>query len=152
MTVQRTQDRETPEPNEIIVTARRRYGALLLVDADIDGQAMIVILDTGASGTIGNLALKGRLEKRRRDPVPVRTVMMLDVAGNIIQAQAAQLPTIRLGGLRMRGTPAAFADVETFRQFGLIDRPAMLLGMDVLRLFKRVAIDFGAKKVRFLLE
>ncbi|WCT73291.1 aspartyl protease family protein [Sphingomonas naphthae] len=136
---------------EIVVVARRRYGELVLVDADIDGEPIYVVLDTGASGSLGNMALKNRLERRLRRQ-PVKTVMLLDVVGNVLEAQASQLPTIRLGGVTVVSAPAAFADVETFRQFGLIGRPAMLLGMDVLRSFRRVIVDFGTKKVRFQLR
>ena len=136
---------------EIVVVARRRYGELVLVDADIEGEPIYVVLDTGASGSLGNLALKARLTRRLRKQ-PVQTVMLLDVAGNVMNAEGSHLPTVRLGGVTVVSPPAAFADVETFRQFGLIGRPAMLLGMDVLRSFRRVIIDFGTKKVRFQLR
>jgi hypothetical protein len=45
----------------------------------------------------------------------------------------------------------AFADAHPFKRFGLLDRPAMLLGMDTLRVFHRVSVDFAQRKVRFLL-
>ena len=45
----------------------------------------------------------------------------------------------------------AYADLYAFKQFGLRDKPAMLLGMSTLRHFARVSIDFPAREVRFLL-
>lgn len=74
---------------------------------------------------------------------------MRDVAGIKTIAAVAVIPTIRIGGLTLLGAPAAFADAHAFRQFGLATRPAMLLGMDMLRAFRRVAIDFSSRKVRF---
>jgi hypothetical protein len=50
----------------------------------------------------------------------------------------------------IRNLPIAFADVQPFRQLGLDDRPAVLLGMDALRLFDRVSFDFARREVRFL--
>ena len=44
--------------------------------------------------------------------------------------------------------PIAFIDVKPFEKFGLTDRPAVLLGMDALRLFRRVDIDFANREVR----
>jgi hypothetical protein len=44
-----------------------------------------------------------------------------------------------------------FADAHPFKRFDLLKRPAMLLGMDTLRAFRRVSVDFAARKVRFLL-
>jgi hypothetical protein len=47
--------------------------------------------------------------------------------------------------------PVAFADVPPFARFGLTDRPALMLGMDALRAFRRVEIDFPDRKLRLLL-
>lgn len=44
----------------------------------------------------------------------------------------------------------AFADVHPFKKLGLMDRPALLLGMDALRLFERVSVDFPNRRVRLL--
>jgi hypothetical protein len=46
----------------------------------------------------------------------------------------------------------AYTDLYVFDQFGLHDKPAMLLGMNLLRRFARVSADFPAREVRFLLE
>ena len=45
----------------------------------------------------------------------------------------------------------AFADVPPFKLFGLSDQPALLLGTDILESFRRVSLDFRARKVRFQL-
>ena len=42
-----------------------------------------------------------------------------------------------------------FADPHTFRLFKLENTPAILVGMDVLRMFDQVAIDFSRQEVRF---
>jgi hypothetical protein len=46
----------------------------------------------------------------------------------------------------------AFADVPPFKMFGLSDEPALLLGTDLLDTFRRVSLDFRARKVRFQLR
>ena len=56
---------------------------------------------------------------------------------------------LRLGGVLIKDVPMAFADVHPFKKLELSDRPAILLGMDVLRQFDRVAVDFPSKKVTF---
>ncbi len=45
--------------------------------------------------------------------------------------------------------PVSFADGQAFRALGLVERPALLLGMDSLALFDRVEIDFPNKRVVF---
>jgi hypothetical protein len=61
------------------------------------------------------------------------------------------LARVRLGGVLISNLPIAWADMHTFDLLDLHDRPAMLLGMDVLRKFDRVSVDFKARRVRFLL-
>ena len=45
----------------------------------------------------------------------------------------------------------AVADAAPFKRFGLTDQPALLLGMDALRLFDQVQIDFANRQIRFSL-
>ena len=51
----------------------------------------------------------------------------------------------------MTDLSVAFADAHIFRQLDLDDRPALLLGMNAMKAFDRISIDFAAKKVRFVL-
>lgn len=139
------------EPGTITVTARRRAGQLILVDADVDGEKVDVILDSGAQVSLGNAALRRKLTRKGKQGAIYPTTL-LDVAGNVIPVEMAVLPKMRLGGLHVEGLPIAWADAHPFRLFGLTRKPAMLLGMDVLRTFERVSVDFGNKKVRFLVR
>ena len=52
----------------------------------------------------------------------------------------------------LRNVPMAFADVPPFAAFGLSSEPALLLGTDVMETFRRVSLDFRARKVRFQLK
>ena len=65
------------------------------------------------------------------------------------------LPTIKelkLGSVTLGNVPLAFADVPPFTVFGVNDKPALLLGTDLLETFRRVSLDFHARKVRFQLR
>ena len=48
--------------------------------------------------------------------------------------------------------PIAFADIPPFEVFGIADKPAMLLGTDLMENFRRVSLDFKDRKVRFQLK
>ncbi len=54
-----------------------------------------------------------------------------------------------MGGIIIRNLTVAFADLSIFERLKLSDRPTMLLGMDVLRKFDRVAVDFERKRAAF---
>lgn len=141
---------EDVDSDTIVVTARNRYGQLILVDSKFLGEKVQVIVDTGAQTSIGNLALLERLTKRKKTP-RLTPVAVTSVTGQTIQAQFAQIDRIKIGGVDMNNIPVAFADAEPFKRFGLANKPALLLGMDALRLFQRVSVDFANKQVRFIL-
>ena len=142
--------REVREPDTIVVTARSRFGQLVLVDSDIGGTPITVVIDSGAQNSIGNLALRRMLAKRKKVRNFVPTVMT-DVTGATIAAELALVDNIRIGGFTINDVAVAFVDAHPFKRFELLNKPAMLLGMDTLRAFRRVSVDFAQKKVRFLL-
>jgi predicted aspartyl protease len=137
-------------PDTIVVTARSRYGQLVLVDAEIDGVRVTVVVDSGAQNSIGNPALKAMLMKRHRK-MTFASTYMIDVTGARLAADVAMVGRVRIGGINLRQVGVAFADAHPFKRYGLADRPAMLLGINTLRSFRRVSIDFAQRKVRFLL-
>lgn len=136
-----------PDADTIVVTARSRFGRLILVDAAIDGQRVWVIVDTGAEVSVGNLALRRRLERRRRlgPTVPVEVV---SVTGGRRTLDYGVAQRLRIGTAEIANLPIGFADVAPFRKLDLLDRPAILLGMEALRLFDRISLDFATREVR----
>ncbi|HEX8449213.1 MAG TPA: retroviral-like aspartic protease family protein [Allosphingosinicella sp.] len=150
MTVTNSHRREESWPSDtIVVTARNRLGHLVLVDASVEGQKVWVILDTGAQTTVANNVLRRKLEEkgRLRATFPI---MLQSVTGGQMPADQTVVKKIRLGGIDIKDMPVAFADVHPFSKLGLSKKPALLLGMDALRLFDRVSVDFANRRVRLL--
>jgi predicted aspartyl protease len=150
MKVVTSRRREVVDPDTIVVQARSRFGQLILVDSRLMGERIQVVIDTGAQTSIGNLALLKRLTDKKKKLL-LTPVTLTSVTGQSMQAQYAQIPRIQIAGVDMNNIPVAFTDAEPFRRFGLANKPALLLGMDALRLFDRVSVDFANKQVRFLL-
>jgi predicted aspartyl protease len=142
-------DDQTWPGDTIVVTGRTRAGRLILTDANLDGQRIQVIIDTGSQVTIANNALRAQLLRRGRLG-EIRTLELQGVTGDVIQADFTRANRIRIGGIHVEDLPIAFADVELFNLLGLRNRPAILLGMDALRMFDRVSIDFANRRVRLL--
>ena len=130
---------------DIIVTARRRGGQLILTNADIDGVETDVVLDTGAEQSIGNRALQHALARRQHSSA----ITLLSVTGQTIPADMALAQQLTVDRIFINNLLIAYADSPTFAALKLDKRPAVLLGMRELRLFKRVAIDFLGRKVLF---
>ncbi|MBA3667465.1 MAG: aspartyl protease family protein [Sphingomonas sp.] len=135
---------------EIVVTARRRRGQLILTQVSAAGLPIEAVVDTGSEITIGNLALRDRLIRGNRNKFV--TVAVIGVTGATMNLQLARVDELRLGSVTLRDVPIAFADVPPFALFGLSKEPALLLGTDLLETFRRVSLDFRARKVRFQLR
>ncbi len=136
----------------IVVTARNRFGQLVLVDASINGQKVYAIVDSGAQITVGNLALKRLMALQQGNPKESTSIELVSVTGRKLTADLTTMPKIRLGGIDLGNVQVAYSDAHPFKKFRLLRQPALLLGVDVLQSFKRVSLDFESKKVRFLLK
>ena len=138
------------EPGIIVVRAKSQLGRLVLADARAEGQRIWAVIDTGSQVSVGNEALRAKLlgKKRLGPTVPIE---MVSVTGGTVRADYTVIKRLRIGGATVTDMPIAFADAHAFKQLGLTDRPAMLLGMEALVLFDRVSIDFANRRVEFAL-
>jgi hypothetical protein len=136
-------------PDEIVITARRSRGQLILTHVRARGLSLDAVIDTGAEMTIGNPILRDKLVRRHQK---FEHVTALGVTGKEIDLQVAVIPELQIGGIVIRNLPIAFADLPPFHIFGIADEPALFLGTDVLKTFRKVSLDFRARKVRFQLR
>jgi hypothetical protein len=63
----------------------------------------------------------------------------------------ARVEALDIGGARLQHLQIVFADAHTFRELGFGRKPAILLGMNALRGFDQVSIDFGARTISLVL-
>jgi hypothetical protein len=136
-------------PGDIVVTARLQRGQLILTEVKVGGLSLDAVVDTGSEITIGNTALRDKLIRRH---AKLEKVSVIGVTGKAIDMLVGHIPELRLGSVTLTDVPMAFADVPPFEVFGLSDHPALLLGTDLLETFRRVSLDFRARRVRFQLR
>lgn len=148
----RVEDARTPvrpEPGEIVVTAKRQRGQLILTQVRAGGIALDAIIDTGSEVSIGNSALRQKLVRRNQE---FWMVPATGVTGVTVQVEMTIVRELVLGPVTLYDVPVAFADVPPFKLFGVANEPALLLGTDMLSTFRKVSLDFRARKVRFQLR
>lgn len=126
-----------------------RFGRLTVADCRVAGARALAFVDSGGGVSIGNKALSRAIATRRRRHDNVRSAQLLTASGEVTVGEYRIAPSLTLGDLRMTNVPMAFADLHIFDVWGLNDRPALLLGVDILKLFSRVELDFGAGRVLF---
>ena len=137
-----------PQMARFRALAEERHGGLLMIDvrsAAADGKA---IIDTGAAITIVNGAFA-----RASGATPIvldngsRVAVVTSPTGRSVTATPMQLPRLHFAGVTLRNTPVLVGDFHTFGVWDLADRPAMLLGVDVLGRFKTVIIDLRRREL-----
>lgn len=139
---------EKHDPDEIVVSAKDQFGQLIVTDAYYANTRVQVVLDTGSQVTMGNEALRRKIGK---SVGVLQTIELTSVDGGKTLAQYGHVPDMRVSNVAFDTLPVAFAEAEPFKRFGLTRRPAIMLGMDAMRSFRRVEIDFPNRQVRFFL-
>lgn len=151
--ITRSRDDEPSIGRTVVIPARRKHGQLTIVDAELGGQKISAIIDSGAQTTLCNGPLRElvRNQERKRglkieEP---RYVRLESLAGEVFRGEPLFLPFLRLGGLHLGNVQVVHADMHVFDVWGLKRWPALVIGMDLLKEFESVALDFGRSQVRF---
>jgi hypothetical protein len=128
-----------------VVKARRKLGQLIITGARIDGINVDVIVDTGSQSSVGNMALFQRMSRARGFGDNTLT----DVNGYDLTSPVKIIHKIQIKNLNVSNIPIMFADAPPFKALGLDNEPALILGVEQLKLFRRVAIDFPKQRILF---
>ena len=140
------------DEHTIVVHGKSRFGQLILNDARIRGVSVLVVLDSGSQLSVGNPALLKLLTGRGLNAQGRKTTNIVTVTGRRMEVELHDIAEAQLGGIIIRNMPLAFAQLHIFDRFGLTKRPALLLGMDVLSLCRKVTVDLRRHEATFTLS
>ena len=141
---------EREDRDAIIVRGRLKRGHLIVTRATANNVPLTVVLDTGSELTMGNAALRAKLEARRKLGVG-EPVVMMSVTGQQLIGETFKLKRVELGEVVLKDLVILFSNAPIFRSLNLENRPAVLLGMNAMRAFDRVSIDFAKKQLRMVI-
>jgi hypothetical protein len=150
--ITRSRSDESIPGRVVVVPARRRMGQLTIVDAEMSGRPISAIIDSGAQGSLCNSALRDMVKRNQRrqgvtdDPKYIR---LESLVGEQFRGESLHLPFLRLGGLHLGNVSVTCADIHVFKIWELEQKPALVIGMDLLTQFESVALDFGRSAVKF---
>jgi predicted aspartyl protease len=134
------------------VHARGSDGRLRVTDCLVDSVAATAFIDTGAEVSVGNGTLLYNLRRRNKRLVTLGTMTLTGVTGGEVTGDIIPVKRIRLQGLAFTNGNLVIADVPDFGMWKLRLRAALLIGMDYLRQFAAVTIDYRNKEIRFELS
>ncbi|MHA6287269.1 aspartyl protease family protein [Maricaulis sp. CAU 1757] len=142
-----TVDLDAPDGDAeaLSLEARRMLGGFFLVDVTVDGVATSALVDTGASESFANDALRDALEPF--DTPLTAATERRGISQHPMTLWQGHAAVVDLGGVSVPATAIDFTASPVFATFSLSDRPALVLGMDVLRQLGGLVIDYEAGTV-----
>ena len=136
--------------NEARIRATGSSGHLQALDCMVDGISATAFIDTGAEVSAANEPLLTALVKHNPSFGEMGSIHLIDITGGEILGKIAMVKRILLTpALTFTDCPLVMADFLVFDVWGLRQRPALLIGMNLLRQFDRVSIDYGLQELRF---
>jgi predicted aspartyl protease len=140
------------EDTTVTVITRGNGGRLRAGHCWIDGVPAAAFVDSGAEVSMGNTALKKALMARRAGVQELGPIILTGVTGGETVGQVIAIRRIHLQDMAVENDLLAISDTASFDAWGLADQPALLLGMNFLRQFDRVSIDYRRAEIRFELS
>ncbi len=131
----------------VVIRAPGKAGRLRSNQCVVDGVHATAFIDTGAELSIGNRALQAALKP---DTHPeLAPVTLTGVTGGEAVGRLVPIKQIRIEDLMFNDGDIVISDAPNFDDWGLRNKPAVLVGMDYMRQFASVAIDYRRKEIRF---
>lgn len=132
---------------QLLAPAQEHFGGLLMVPAIAGAAHSVAIVDSGAAVTVLNRAAAtqgGAVTWRTRSGA--RVARLQSPTGRSTEAEVMLLPFLRLAEASISNVPVLVGDFHVFDLWGVANRPALLLGVDVLGLFQSVTIDLRRRE------
>lgn len=127
-------------PAQSRLEADLMYGGFALVDIEVGGVPTVALVDTGAALSFGNEALLAALA-RPGERIQVRDEIR-GTSQDVIAVKSGLTRPVEIGSTTLESLPLEFIGSGAFDTFRIDDRPAMVLGMDILGRLPGIALDY----------
>lgn len=130
--------------------AEFKFGQLVSTRGRIGDLSVPIVFDTGTDIGLANTALRAALTSPSRVAASaVSGTRLTNAARPVFVDDSVLVPKIQLDGCVLTNALAVVGDFHIFKLWGLIDQPAMIIGMSVLNKLRSFAIDYGRKELQF---
>ncbi|HSY04407.1 MAG TPA: retropepsin-like aspartic protease [Steroidobacteraceae bacterium] len=129
------------------VHALRLTDGLLTLDTHVGAVRVRAVLDTGSARTLGNLALRDAVQMRRTAGVMARVTSVYGATKQVEPGEVFRAPVIAIDALRVTDVEIVYGNFHIFEVWGMQDKPAMIIGMDILGTVASLGIDFKNQDV-----
>jgi predicted aspartyl protease len=140
---------QVPTKGWLSVPARMRFGTLLMVQGEIMGVRVNVLIDTGSNISLANEHFRDALRVVGARSIQYRNGHAFTFGRPIVLAQRVWTPRLYLGRTVVGSVNAYIGNFHIFDLWGLQHEPTVLIGMDVLARSREMAIDYENGVVHF---
>jgi hypothetical protein len=131
-----------------IHAARLTHG-LITLDSQVGRVHTLAVIDTGSERTLGNLALRDALRLRNRTGAEALVTSVYGATEQVERGELWTAPTISIDAMRINDVQVVYGDFHIFKVWGMEDKPAIIVGMDVLGTVGSLGIDFKNQDIYF---
>jgi predicted aspartyl protease len=124
------------------IHATRVTHGLMVLAVQVGSVHAAAVIDTGSERTLGNLALRDALNARRRPGTVAEVTSVYGATAQVEPGEIQRAPTILIDTLRINDVQVVYGDFHIFKVWEMQDKPAMIIGMDVLGTVGSLGIDF----------
>lgn len=143
---------DNPRPDEALVRVNGKGGRLTDVDARVDGVRAYAFVDSGAEISIGNTRLFEELrEANNASYISDVRIPLYGVTGGEAAGRLMVVDKVKIGALNFTNALLVICDLAVFESWHLSDRPALFIGMNLLKKTSLFTIDYGRKELLFRL-
>jgi len=147
ISITHSHNREAP-PGFKTVPFKLEHGRLLTVNTWVGRVRAKAIIDTGGQSTVGNMALRDELLRRRSRVEEPSVDHIQGVTAEIQEGEGRRIPAIQFGPIDINTYRMTFADMQIFTYWKLTNEPALLIGMDALGLLDTLIIDYRRNELQ----
>jgi len=141
--IMRSEGRRAPR-GYLTVPAKLFDKGLLLVEGRVGNVPTHIIIDTGAEHTIGNMRLLDALVRSSDEAQP--DAFVTGTTPQVARGATHATPPVLIGEAMMSNLAVTFSDLYVFRLWNLLDKPALIVGMDALGRTQRFVVDYARQE------
>ena len=127
--------------------ATRVTHGLMILRMQVGKVQALAVIDTGSERTLGNIALRDALNERRRPGTVAQVTSVYGATAQVEPGEIWRVPSLLIDTLRIEDVNVVYGNFHIFEVWGLQDKPAMIIGMDVLGTVSALAIDFKNRDI-----
>jgi predicted aspartyl protease len=132
----------TVRTDALRIHATRLTHGLMVLGVQVGSVHALAVIDTGSERTLGNLALRDALNARRRPGTVAEVTSVYGATAQVEPGEIWRAPTIIIDSLRINDVKVIYGDFHIFKVWEMQEKPAMVIGMDVLGTVGSLGIDF----------